>query len=80
MRFGPAPFAAATLWFVGSVLLAQTGPDGSTPLHDAVLKGDLARAIADYDEAIKHDPDYNNGFYDKPPTHWIWTAPSAGPA
>jgi homoserine O-acetyltransferase/O-succinyltransferase len=27
-------------------------------------------------EAIKHDPDYNNGFYDKPPTHWIWTAPS----
>jgi homoserine O-acetyltransferase len=27
-------------------------------------------------EAIKHDPDYNNGFYDKPPTHWIYTAPS----
>ena len=27
-------------------------------------------------EAIKHDPDYNNGMYDKPPTHWIWTAPS----
>ncbi len=27
-------------------------------------------------EAIKHDPDWNNGFYDKPPTHWIWTAPS----
>jgi homoserine O-acetyltransferase/O-succinyltransferase len=27
-------------------------------------------------EAIKHDPDYNNGFYDKPLTHWIYTAPS----
>jgi homoserine O-acetyltransferase len=27
-------------------------------------------------EAIKHDPDYNNGFYEKNPTHWIWTAPS----
>jgi len=27
-------------------------------------------------EAIKHDPDYNNGMYDKQPTHWIWTAPS----
>jgi homoserine O-acetyltransferase len=27
-------------------------------------------------EAIKHDPDYNNGFYDKPPAHWIYTAPS----
>jgi homoserine O-acetyltransferase len=26
-------------------------------------------------EAIKHDPDYNNGFYDTPPTHWIFTAP-----
>jgi homoserine O-acetyltransferase/O-succinyltransferase len=26
-------------------------------------------------EAIKHDPDFNNGFYDKPPAHWIWTAP-----
>jgi len=27
-------------------------------------------------EAIKHDPDYNNGMYDKPPTHWIYTAAS----
>jgi homoserine O-acetyltransferase/O-succinyltransferase len=27
-------------------------------------------------EAIKHDPDYNNGMYEKNPTHWIWTAPS----
>jgi len=27
-------------------------------------------------EAIKHDPDFNNGMYDKQPTHWIWTAPS----
>jgi homoserine O-acetyltransferase len=27
-------------------------------------------------EAIKHDPDYNNGMYEKQPTHWIWTAPS----
>jgi homoserine O-acetyltransferase/O-succinyltransferase len=27
-------------------------------------------------EAIKHDPDYNNGMYEKPPTHWIWTAAS----
>jgi homoserine O-acetyltransferase len=27
-------------------------------------------------EAIKHDPDYNNGMYDKQPTQWIWTAPS----
>jgi homoserine O-acetyltransferase len=27
-------------------------------------------------EAIKHDPDYNNGFYEKNPTHWIYTAPS----
>src|SRR5258708_16911282 len=29
-------------------------------------------------EAIKHDPDFNNGFYEKNPTHWIWTA-AAGP-
>jgi homoserine O-acetyltransferase len=27
-------------------------------------------------EAIKHDPDFNNGFYEKSPTHWIYTAPS----
>jgi len=27
-------------------------------------------------EAIKHDPDFNNGFYEKNPTHWIYTAPS----
>src|SRR5215472_464343 len=27
-------------------------------------------------EAIKHDPGYNNGMYDKNPTNWIWTSPS----
>ena len=27
-------------------------------------------------EAIKHDPDYHNGNYEKNPTHWIYTAPS----
>jgi homoserine O-acetyltransferase len=27
-------------------------------------------------EAIKHDPGYNNGMYDKNPTNWIYTSPS----
>jgi homoserine O-acetyltransferase len=27
-------------------------------------------------EAILHDPDYNNGNYEKNPAHWIYTAPS----
>ena len=26
-------------------------------------------------ETIKNDPGYNNGFYEKSPTHWIYTAP-----
>jgi homoserine O-acetyltransferase/O-succinyltransferase len=25
-------------------------------------------------EAIRHDPDWNNGFYDKQPGHYIWSA------
>jgi homoserine O-acetyltransferase len=25
-------------------------------------------------EAIRHDPDWNGGFYDKPPRHWIYSA------
>jgi len=25
-------------------------------------------------EAIRHDPDWNNGFYDKPPHHYIYSA------
>jgi homoserine O-acetyltransferase/O-succinyltransferase len=29
-------------------------------------------------EAIRHDPDWNNGNYDKNPTHWIYTAPLNG--
>ena len=27
-------------------------------------------------EAIKHDPDYRDGNYEKNPTHWIYTSPS----
>ena len=27
-------------------------------------------------EAIKNDPDFHEGMYDKNPTHWIYTAPS----
>jgi homoserine O-acetyltransferase len=27
-------------------------------------------------EAIRHDPDWNGGNYEKEPTHWIYTAPS----
>lgn len=27
-------------------------------------------------EAIKHDPDFRDGMYEKNPTHWIYTAPS----
>ncbi len=34
------------------------------------LIGRLIRA-----EAIRHDPDYHDGNYDRNPTHWIYTAP-----
>src|SRR5579872_4576041 len=34
------------------------------------LIGRLIRAAA-----IRHDPDYHDGNYDKNPTHWIYTAP-----
>ncbi|MBV9861630.1 MAG: alpha/beta fold hydrolase [Alphaproteobacteria bacterium] len=47
-------------------------PLASQPVEISGRNWIMRRAAA---EAIRHDPDWKDGNYDKPPTHWIYTAP-----